>query len=469
MCAKKKEKFYAVVDIETTGGMSNRDRITEIAIIVTNGRSVIKSFTSLINPERSIPPEITRITGITNDMVRDAPKFYEVAKEIVEHTTDCIFVAHNVSFDYNFIRNEFASLGYTYTKRQLCTVKLSRKTFPGLKSYALGNLIKHFGIEVNARHRAFDDAYATTELLGRILSLENAEETATDIVNKGLKESKLPEGISLEKLHSLPETPGVYYMLNAYSRIIYIGKSINIKARMMQHFGAGTRKAERMLAQVAEIDCVETGHELLAIIHESYEIKKHLPEINKIQRTSDYPFAVSQFIDDDGYLNFVAHKSSDKKFPQQNILSYFGSIASAKGAISNLRAEFVLCESKIGATSKGKLPCIYRSMSECLGACTGEESAEDYNLRAQLAISSIDRIFEKDFFIVTAGRNTDEKGLILIENGLCQGFGYISVENMSYGIEEMKEAIDYKTPNFELNRLIRSYLATKNDFKILPI
>lgn len=467
MATKKKSKLYAVVDIETTGGMSQRDKITEIAILVTDGQTVLKTFTSLINPERSIPGEITRITGITNDMVAASPKFYEIAKEVIEYTESCIFVAHNVAFDYNFIKNEFASLGYTFTRKQLCTVKLSRKAFPGLKSYSLGNLIHHFDLKVGASHRAFDDALATTELLARILQMEGAKENAELLVNKGLKESKLPYGISLEKLHSLPEAPGVYYMLNAYQKIVYVGKSINIKARMMQHFGASNRKAERMISQVSDIDYVATGHELLAIILESYEIKKHLPEINKIQRTSDFPYAVSKYTDQEGYLNFIVHKSTDKNFSRDQILSYFSSSASAKGSLSNLRSSFELCESKISGTSVNHQPCIYRSMASCYGACTGEETPEDYNERALMAIEAIDRIFDEDFFIITKGRENDEVGLVLIEGGFCKGFGYIPTDMAQNTVEDLKEAIEQKPANFELNRLVRNYLASKNDFKLL--
>ena len=149
-----KKKIYAIVDLETTGGLAKRDKITEIGIVLFDGKEVLETYQTLVNPGRSIPPEITRITNITNDMVADAPYFYEVAKRVVELTEGAIFVAHNVRFDYSFLKEEFASLGYTFTKRQLCTVRLSRKAFPGLKSYSLGNLIKHFKIEVSARHRA---------------------------------------------------------------------------------------------------------------------------------------------------------------------------------------------------------------------------------------------------------------------------------------------------------------------------
>jgi len=212
-------KNYAIVDIETTGGMPKRDRITEVGIVIFDGEKVIDTYETLINPCRSIPYEITRITGINDDMVADAPKFYEVAKKIVEMTEGHIFVAHNVRFDYGFLREEFKSLGFTFTRKQLCTVRLSRQKLPGLKSYSLGNIIRHYGIQVNARHRALDDALATAELMKIIFTKTDPTETIKTMINKGIKESKLPKGISMEYLQSLPETAGVYYLTNDYDVI----------------------------------------------------------------------------------------------------------------------------------------------------------------------------------------------------------------------------------------------------------
>ncbi|HMR44937.1 MAG TPA: 3'-5' exonuclease, partial [Saprospiraceae bacterium] len=146
------KNLFAIIDVETTGGRANRDRITEIAIALHDGEKVVKTFESLINPECPIAYGITELTGITNDMVADAPRFYEVAKEIGQLTEGAVFVAHNVRFDYGFIREEFNRLGFTYSRRQLCTVRLSRQVFPGLQSYSLGNLIRHFKIRVNDRH-----------------------------------------------------------------------------------------------------------------------------------------------------------------------------------------------------------------------------------------------------------------------------------------------------------------------------
>ena len=213
-----KKKTYAIVDLETTGGMARRDKITEIAIVITDGEQILDSYTTLVNPERSIPSEITRITGITNSMVSDAPKFYEVAKDVVEWLEGHIFVAHNVRFDYSFLKEEFARLGYTFSKRQLCTVRLSRKAFPGLRSYSLGNLITHFGLSVDARHRALEDATATAEIFLMILNNEENLDAARQLINLGLKESQLPKGLTIDPLQALPKSHGVIYFINIHCK-----------------------------------------------------------------------------------------------------------------------------------------------------------------------------------------------------------------------------------------------------------
>ncbi len=462
-----KKKIYAIVDLETTGGMAKRDKITEIGIVLFDGEKVIDQYQTLVNPGRSIPPEITRITGITNEMVADAPKFYEVAKNVVEMTEGAIFVAHNVRFDYSFLKEEFGSLGYTFTKRQLCTVRLSRKTFPGLRSYSLGNLIKHFGISVDARHRALDDAMATTELLERILNQDYADQTIDQIVNEGIKTSKLPKEISLDKLHSLPEGPGVYYFHNVYNKIIYIGKSINIKKRVMQHFSKTTQKAERLAKMVADITYEETGHELIALLLESHEIKAYKPEVNKAQRTNEYPYFIHHYFDTNGYLCYKWEKSSIKTRKNKNILSHYGSKQGAISHLAGITRELGLCQSKTDLYEKSG-PCFLYKTQVCYGACILEENAEDYNSRAEIGIEYLKRIFDKNFVIITDGRAPDEKGIILIEEGHYKGYGYIGTDDLNYGIEEMKEAIKYVPINPETNGIIRTYLSNHPFTKTIP-
>ncbi|MEM9546749.1 MAG: exonuclease domain-containing protein [Bacteroidota bacterium] len=452
-----KKKIYAVVDLETTGGIAKRDKITEIGIVIFDGKEVIKTYQTLVNPGRSIPPEITRITGITNEMVTDAPFFYEVAKDVVELTEGAIFVAHNVRFDYSFLKEQFASLGYTFTKRQLCTVRLSRRAFPGLRSYSLGNLIRHFNIEVGARHRALDDALATAELLKKILNQDYADQTINQIVNAGIKSSKLPKEITLEKLHALPETPGVYYLHNTYGKVIYVGKSINIKKRVMQHFSKTTQKAERLARMVTDITTEETGNELVAMLLESFEIKALQPEVNRAQRTSEYPYFIHHYYDSRGYLNFAWEKSSIKSRKNKHILSHYGSKQGAISHLAGLTRELTLCQSKTALHNK-EGPCFLHKTKVCYGACVQEEDPLEYNSRAELGIDMLKRIFDQNFFLTLEGRSPEEKAIVLVEEGHYKGYGFINIEDFNYGIEEIKEAIKYVPVNPETNGIIRTYL-----------
>jgi DNA polymerase-3 subunit epsilon len=167
--------MFAIIDIETCGGKFSfpYGRITEICVLVHDGLSVVENFTTLVNPECHISPLYTNITGITNQMVSRAPTFHHVANKILDLTEGRIFVAHNVSFDYNFIRGEFGSMGHTFDRDKLCTVQLSRKLMPGKKSYSLGNLCESIGINNKARHRAEGDALATAELFDRLMMLKS--------------------------------------------------------------------------------------------------------------------------------------------------------------------------------------------------------------------------------------------------------------------------------------------------------
>lgn len=460
------KKKYAIVDIETTGGQSKRDKITEIAIVIFDGEKIIDQYSSLINPERSVPNYITRITGITDDMVEGAPKFYEVAKEIVEKTEGTIFVAHNVKFDYGFIKEEFSKLGYTYTKKLLCTVKMSRKHLPGLKSYSLENLIKHFKINVQARHRALDDALATTVVLQKILAAPRSEESINQFINNGIKESLLPKGLDLNKLHLLPEGPGVYYFLNSFGQVIYVGKSINIKKRVMQHFSKMTEKSLKMWKSVAQISFEETGNELIALLLESKEIKTLQPEINRAQRTKDYPYFIHHFMDTLGYINFELLKSSIKRRRGKQILNNYGTKIGAIAQLNGLTKQFQLCPKKMHLESDAG-PCFDYKIGQCYGACVLEESTADYNERAEEAIEKANSYFDKNMILLDKGRNNDEAAVILVEHGDYHGYGYISQSESHTHIESLKECIDYETPNPETNRIIRTYLERKSVDKII--
>ncbi len=456
-----KKKKYAIIDIETTGGTSKRDKITEIGVVVTDGEKVIDSFHSLVNPERTIPPHITRITGITDDMVEDAPFFYEIAKDLVQITENTIFVAHNVRFDYGFIKEEFGRLGYTFTKRQLCTVRLSRKAFPGLKSYSLGNLIKHFDIPVNARHRALEDAQATAIIFHKILAKEKTKDDINLLINSGVRESKLPKGISIEDLHKLPETPGVYYMKSEGDIILYVGKSKNIKKRVLQHFQKNTNKSDKFAQRVHDVSFEETGSELIALLKESHEIKSIQPEFNRAQRTRSYPFFIHSFVDLDGYVRFEILKSNLKNRHGKHILSFHKNTVGAKSRIAGIMKQYELCN-KLCGLEQTEQGCFQYKIKRCFGACLKEEDINVYNTRAFEAIDAMKRLLNQDMVIIDDGRTHDEASVILVEDGNFKGFGYIPKEDVQYGIEELKEAVVSYPENPEANRIIYQYLQKRN-------
>ena len=284
--------MYAVIDIETTGGNARFEKITEIAVLLHDGEKITEEFSTLINPEKSIPPFISRLTGITDEMVAGAPRFFEVARKLVELTEGKIIVAHNAQFDYGFIREEFRTLGFTFNRNTLCTVKLSRKLIPGHRSYSLGNICEKLGIENEARHRAAGDALATSKLFDLLIARDEH-----GVIRKNVHNDpsllKLPPNLSRQDVDNLPEETGVYYFHDAAGNIIYIGKSKNIRKRALSHFAEKEHpKSLSMKTEIAGITYEITGSELVALLLESDEIKKHKPRYNRRQRESYFQWGI---------------------------------------------------------------------------------------------------------------------------------------------------------------------------------
>ena len=461
-----KKKLYAVVDLETTGGKASMEKVIEVAIVLFDGEKILDSYETLIHPERAIPYNITRLTGITDAMVIDAPKFYEVAKKIVEMTEGAIFVAHNVRFDYQFLREEFGRLGFTFSRKQLCTVRLSRKAFPGLRGYGLSKLIDHFNIPIENRHRAMGDTMATVDVLQRILSKEDNLEMADEMINQGVKESRLPKNITLEMLHALPEVCGVYYFLDEDKDIAYIGKSNNIRKRVMQHFAKASEKALKLHRHVREITFEKTGSELIALLYESQLIKEEKPYINRAQRVYQYPFMVYSFLDIWGYLRFGIAKNNATNRKKFQLVSEYTSAMSARGFLGRIREEYELCSFLCGIDNS--VPCFDFQIHQCRGACTKKESADDYNERAWKACEKLSTVFDKDFFIVEQGRMEGEYAVVQIEDGVCRGFGYLDQEQQqgSY-LEALSNAIKPYPAYPETTRIIRTYLRKHAKAKII--
>lgn len=419
--------MFAIIDIETCGGKFNyqKGRITEICIIVHDGLVVVDKFTTLINPECYISPYYTGITNITNDMVRDAPKFHEVAKKIIEMTENCVFVAHNVGFDYNFVKEEFASLGYKYQRETLCTVRLSRKLIPGRISYSLGHLCASLGIEIFGRHRAEGDAVATAQLFDLLIQLKNQNPLYK---NKGVVElmTRRVDNIKKYILDKLPESCGVYYFLNKDGEIIYIGKSVNMYTRAQSHFGTEERKGKKMLNDLYNVDFIETGSELVALLLEAEEIKKHKPLYNRKSKADIFTHSIDWFKNKEGIIHFKIVPYDEA----ENSLVAFTNYASTRERLESWIDEKVLCLQYCSLTSEGSF-CFNHQIKKCNGICAEEEEAEEYNKRAQQIIDQYS-FHHSDFAIIEKGRKPEENALILIENGHYVGFGYFdSSDNFS--------------------------------------
>lgn len=452
--------MYAIIDIETTGTSAYRDKITEIAIFIHNGQKIVDEYSTLINPERSIPYNITQLTGISNDMVADAPKFYEVAKKIVEITADKIFVAHNVTFDYNFIKQEFKNLGFEYKRQKLCTVQLSRRLIPGKRSYSLGKLCSELGISINGRHRAVGDAFATVKLFELLLNVnhKNGNRNLSTInlegTNKFLKK---------EIIHDLPEKAGVYYFYNERDDLIYIGKSINIQSRVISHFNnTATQKAIEMKEQIAHIDCELTGNELIALLKESEEIKQNKPLYNRRQRRSLFNYGIYAFYDENGYLNLKYDKTSKNK---DNPVVAFGKLEETKEILYKLIDEFSLCQ-KLCGLYKSDSSCFHHQIGICSGACIGEESHESYNEKVKASIKQFE-YNQQNFFIIENGRNDEEVALVKVENGKYIGYGFVDKTSLDIDPELLHDCISIYQDNREIQQIIKAYINKHKSVKIL--
>ncbi|MBA9078697.1 exonuclease domain-containing protein [Rufibacter quisquiliarum] len=463
--------MYAIVDIETTGSQPAEDRITEIAVFIHDGNQVVDQFHSLINPGRPIPFFISQLTGITDEMVKDAPRFHEVAKQIVQITEGNVFVAHNVRFDYSFLKKEFADLGFTFQRKTLCTVRLSRKLMPGLPSYSLGKLCQSVGIPLQMRHRAIGDAEATSVLFDRLLKIdadkvndhqEEKPDTASTISSE-IKTSLLPPAISREMVQALPLEAGVYYFHDEHGEVIYVGKSKSIRKRIIQHFNIDykSKKSVEFKNRIASITYERTGSELVALLFESDEIKKRKPYYNRAQRRSVYHSGIYSYYDQQGYLRLTYQKAKTEVAPMLTMANQF----QAKNFLFSRVAKYNLCQ-KLCDLYKSNGACFDYQVHQCKGACIGKESPEEYNQRVLEAVEAF-KYDHDSFVIIGRGRNQEEKSVVVVDNGCYLGFGYVDETFTATGLEDFKGAIKPYNDNKDTQQIIRGYLRTKHNDKVL--
>ena len=425
--------MYAILDIETTGGQFNEEGITEIAIYKFDGHEIVDQFISLVNPEIPIQPFVIKLTGINNEMLKTAPKFFEVAKRILEITQDCVLVAHNASFDYRILKTEFRRLGYQFSSKNLCTVELSQKLLPEQPSHSLGKLVRALGIPMSDRHRATGDALATVKLFKILL-----EKDLEKIIVKKLIKSEVESGISpklQDLLENIPSKTGIYYIHNQKGTLIYIGKSRNIKKQLNQHFIGNSTKSKKLQTEVFTITYDETGSELIAILKESEEIKINKPKYNSTLRKNIFNIGLYSEKDSNGYLNLKLQKIDRRK---KEITSFI-SLTEGNRALENIVSKYEL---------------------------SIQIQPEEYNARVQELINK--NSFEnQNMIIVDRGRTISERSAILIENGVYQGYAFYDLNYQIHNIQILKNIIVPMQSNGDTNNIIQSHIRKTKNIKII--
>ena len=454
--------MYAIVDIETTGGYAENHRVTEIAIYHYDGIQITDQFHTLINPGRKIPHFITGLTGITSEMVSDAPAFEDVASEIYDWLKNRVFVAHNAHFDYSFLKKEFEEAGIAWNTKKLCTVRLSRKIIPGLSSYSLGRLAESLGIRITDRHRAGGDAEATAKIFDVLMKRDQG-----GVIAKALKrnsgETILPPNLPKEDFDKLPAKAGVYYFLDARGTVIYVGKAINIKKRIAGHFTGEAREWNRsnIRNEIHHVTYELTGSELIALILESQEIRRLWPKYNLAQKYKVEEWGVYDYEDRNGYLRFGVNVVSRGTKP----VITFSSKGDAWNFMWEKVKEYDLCP-KLSGLQVAKGLCFSHQTGTCKGACQGIEKAKKYNKRVQKAIDSF---FEagQTAALVGVGRRPEEKSVVLVENGNYIGFGFFDeTENIS-NVESARNFIKPSKDNRIVQNIVNAYLTNPKGVELL--
>jgi len=453
---------FAIIDLETTGGNPANSKITDISILIHDGEKITDEFNTLVNPQIAIPPFIVRLTGISDQMVVNAPTFPEIARKIIEITEDCVFVAHNVHFDYGMLRSEFKQLGYTYARPTLCTVKTARLILPGHPSYSLGKISARLGIVITDRHRAKGDAMATAALFQIIFS-KNQQLLLAQISEK-FKTSNLHPNFDMDCLDEIPNKIGIYKFYNEINQLIYIGKSKHLKKRIEQHLGpVKSKKGAKMKTEITRIEYELLGSELMALLLESIAIKQHKPIFNKKLRNSIYPYGVYDDLTQEGYISLrIARTAKENALPIQ----LFESRKDAESYLHLIVKKHELCQ-KIAGIYSTNGPCFGHQIKECHGACVNQEPVTSYNTRVQNLIDSLE-FASDDFFIVENGRTRTEKGIIQVTNNSYYAIGFINQEIYKSHASQWSNHLTKYKQDKDSKQLLLNYLKKNKFVKTIP-
>ncbi len=443
---------YAVVDIETTGGHASGNGITEISVFVHDGERVIKHFETLINPQQPIPRFITSLTGIDSSMVEDAPVFDEIADVLFDILNENIFIAHNVNFDYSFVKHQLKQSGYDLTAKKLCTVRLGRKVFPGLPSYSLGNLCRSLKIDIENRHRAGGDAKATVKLFEHMLA--NGAQTHIDqMLKRSSAEHWLPLHLDKEVIDKLPARPGVYYFHNSKDKVIYVGKAINLKKRVSSHFTHNDPdlKRQNFIRNIYKVSYTLCATELEAIVLESTEIKRLWPRYNKSQKQPPIKYALYSFEDNRGYIRLAI----DKKKRNLPYLYNFNLLNEGLVLLKKMIEEFEL-DARL---------CFIDKTAFTKKEADDMEPPDVYNKKIKRALDALNENLPT-FVLVDEGIKEEEKLCLLVERGSFWGMGYLPKSFAIATCGELKNHLNPYADNDYIRNNIYSFAEANPNKKI---
>lgn len=455
--------YHCIVDVETTGKGINGNRITEFCGVRLKNGVVIDKFTSLVNPEQYIPPFITNLTGIDDAMVENAPLFKEIAARVLEITDGAIFVAHNVNFDFNVIRGEFKRLGQSFVRKKLCTVRLSRKLIPNLFSYSLGNLCASIGIPLNNRHRAEGDTDATVILFQRILSLDEDGKVMNTFLNVRSKEATLPPHLPARIVQELPEYAGIYLFKDRAGKVIYVGKAINIKKRVLSHFYDKKNKEYLLGQETYQIDYEVTGNELCALLLESEYIQQYFPKYNRAQKMPVSTYSIISYENRKGLIQLAVAKTKYRQSATEKLFTK----SKAVERLMELCEQFELCPKYCGLQATFDR-CSHYSLKDCKGVCNNEESITDYNKRVLKAMNSF--LAENETYLIKErGRTAEETAFIYVDKGVYKGFGFVPETEQVSHFDEIESYLLPKKSTYHTDIILRSYLRKQKSPQILSL
>ncbi|WP_257668982.1 exonuclease domain-containing protein [Parapedobacter tibetensis] len=433
---------YAIVDIETTGGNASGSRITEIAIIIHDGHDIIDRFETLVNPEKEIPLPIFALTGIDNDMVRDAPLFGDIAEKVFTMLEERVFVAHNVNFDYSFVRHQLEECGYKWNARKLCTVRMSRKVRPGLRSYSLGKLCDTLDIPIENRHRAGGDADATVILFTRLMEWDT-ENHIPDMLKKTSKDQRLPPNLPKADFEALPGKPGVYYLRNRAGKIIYVGKAVNLKKRVASHFSGHNINPQRQhfLREIYSVSFEICATELMALLLECIEIKRLWPAYNRALKRFEPKYGLFCYEGVNGYTYLAVGKLAKHHRCIQVFNREYDGIRLLRELAHQFGLDHRLCRygQPIPDDSAGALP----DMAE-------------HNALMDEALQSLESK-RPTFAIIDKGRDASERSCVWVEKGNFYAMGYIFNDTDLNTPEDIRDSLTRYYGNHYMMQLIYAF------------